>query len=94
MFSLAYAEGAAWNDMRFGHARFNHLLKAARTELAENTRREMYAEMQRIVRDEGGVIIPLFAADVFAAKESLRFGELAGNWELDGGKCPERWWWG
>ncbi len=94
MFSLAYAEGAAWNDMHFRHSQFNRLLKTARAELDESKRSELYAEMQRIVRDEGGVIIPLFAADVFAAKDGLHFDELAGNLELDGGKLPERWWWG
>jgi peptide/nickel transport system substrate-binding protein len=94
MFSLAYAAGAAGNDTHFRHPRFNRLLKAARAELDEAKRSELYADMQRIVRDEGGVIIPLFAADVFAVKDGLQFGELAGNLELDGARLPERWWWG
>jgi peptide/nickel transport system substrate-binding protein len=93
MFTTAYAEGAAWNDTHFKHSRFNELLQAARAELDENKRREMYFEMQKIVSNEGGVIIPMFAADVFAASDKLRYGELAGNWELDGNKCAERWWW-
>jgi peptide/nickel transport system substrate-binding protein len=94
MFTLAYAAGSAWNDTHFRHAHFNQLLIAARAELDEPKRSEMYAEMQRIVHDEGGVIIPLFAADVFAANARLRFGPLAGDLELDGAKCAERWWWG
>ena len=93
MFTTAYAEGAAWNDTHFKHEQFNQLLIAARAELDEAKRRQMYAEMQQIVSDEGGVVIPMFAADVFAAKDTLRHGELASNWELDGNKCAERWWW-
>ena len=94
MFTLAYGAGSVWNDSHFHHARFQQLLTAARAELGEAKRFEMYAEMQGIVRDEGGVIIPLFAAYVSAANTRLRFGPLAGNLELDGGKCAERWWWG
>lgn len=93
MFATAYAEDAAWNDTHFRHPRFNHLLRAARAELDEHKRAEQYAEMQTIVRDEGGVIIPLFAADVCAADSRLRFGQLASHRELDGGRCAERWWW-
>lgn len=93
MFATAYAQGAAWNDTHFSHPRFNRLLRAARAELDERKRTEQYAEMQAIVRDEGGVIIPLFAADVCAADRRLHFGQLASHRELDGGKCAERWWW-
>ena len=60
MFTLTYGAGAVWNDTHFQHARFQQLLTPAQAELDESKRGEMYAEMQRIVRDEGGVIIPLF----------------------------------
>ena len=94
MFATGYAQGAPWNDTHFSHERFNHLLKTAQAELDEQKRAAQYAEMQRIVHDDGGVIIPLFAADVCAAKRCLQFGPLASHRELDGGKCAERWWWG
>ena len=38
----------------------------ARAELNEDKRREMYREMQRILRDVGGVVAPMFANAVFA----------------------------
>jgi peptide/nickel transport system substrate-binding protein len=56
------------------------------------TRRELYVECQRIVRDEGGVVIPLFANWVEAASDKLKFENPAGNWEMDGQRAPERWW--
>ncbi|WP_306296823.1 ABC transporter substrate-binding protein [Candidatus Entotheonella palauensis] len=93
MFTTAYAADAPWNDSHFKHDRFNALLKAARAELDDGKRRRMYADMQHIVRDEGGTIIPMFASDVYAASDQLRFGEVGANWELDGGKIAERWWW-
>jgi peptide/nickel transport system substrate-binding protein len=92
MFSTAYAEGSAWNDTYWKHERFNKLLKEARAELNEAKRHEMYVEMQRIVHDEGGVIIPVFANNIEVASQKLRFENPAGNWEMDGNRAAERWW--
>lgn len=61
MFSLAYASDAAWNDTFWGNERFDELLVAARAELDEARRRAMYEEMQHIISDDGGAIIPVFA---------------------------------
>ena len=66
-----YAAGANWNESFWTHARFNQLLKAARAELDLAKRREMYVEMQRLVHDEGAVVIPMFAADLTAATTKL-----------------------
>ncbi len=35
--------------------------------------------MQRIVSDEGGVIVPMYADYLAAASKKIRFGNLAGN---------------
>ena len=94
MFSAAYQSGAAWNDSRWENARFNQLLVAARKELDENKRRDMYHEMQMLCRDDGGAIVMVFASDVQAASAGLaRPEKVASNWELDGHKVTERWWW-
>ena len=92
MFSTAYKEGAAWNDTFWSHEKFNKLLVEARAELDDKKRREMYVEMQRIVRDEGGVVVPLFNNYVFASTDKLAHGPLQGNWDMDGSKLTERWW--
>ena len=47
----------------------------------------------RIV-DEGGVVIPLFNNYVFAMSNKVEHGPMQGNWDLDGGKFIERWWFG
>jgi peptide/nickel transport system substrate-binding protein len=92
VFSLTYAAGGSWNDTHWNHEHFNKLLSEARAELDETKRRQMYAEMQRIVRDEGGQIIHLFQNWVFASKDTLKHGPLAGNMDCDGMKFTERWW--
>ncbi len=92
MFSTAYAKGVPWNDSYWDNQRFNELLVIARAELDEAKRRSMYAEMQQITRDEGGVIIPMFSADLAASTDKIAHNELATGYELDGCKAPERWW--
>ena len=93
MFATAYAAGAKWNDTFWNHDRFNQLLLAARSELDETKRREMYGEMQLIVSDEGGVLVPMFNNYIFAS--STKVGQpdvLAANWTLDGNRVMDRWW--
>ena len=93
MFAMAYAEGVPWNETYWSHDRFNELLVSARSELDENLRREMYFEMQQIVSDEGGIIIPMFAAYVGAYSDALvKPDQVASNWRNDGHRIGERWW--
>jgi peptide/nickel transport system substrate-binding protein len=92
MFSTAYEAGAPWNDTFWVHERFNQLLHEARAELDEAKRREMYVEMQTIVSNEGGVVIPVFNNFVFAMNKKVEHGPMASNWANDGEKGMERWW--
>jgi peptide/nickel transport system substrate-binding protein len=92
MFSTAYAADANWNDTFWKHERFNKLLKEARAELNEKRRHELYVECQKILRNEGGVVIPMFANYIEAANNKIRFEQPAGNWEMDGHRAAERWW--
>ena len=93
MFTLAYASGAAWNDTHFEHERFSRLLVEGRAELNEGLRTEIYREMQTIMRDEGGVIVPIFQNFVYAHRNNVHKGSnVAGNWTLDGHRAMERWW--
>lgn len=93
MLSTVYGANALYNDTFWNNERFNELLTAARTELDERKRGEMYFEMQRLVRDEGGVVIPVFPNTVFALSNTVGHKEkIASNWDLDGYRCLERWW--
>ena len=92
MFSLAYWSEASWNDSHWKNERFDKLLLAARSELNKAKRQEMYTEMQQIVRDEGGVVIPLFADHVHGATEKLKYGKVSGIREFDCDRLAERWW--
>ncbi len=92
MFSTGFAAGAAWNDTQWDHARFNELLVQARAELDQGLRTEMYREMQVILRDEGGNIVPMFANEVHARNENIAHGDLSWTRGFDGRRIMERWW--
>ena len=92
MFSTAYTEDANWNDTLWKHDRFNELVRSARAELDQKKRHEMYVECQQIVRDDGATPVPAFAMQLSAANDNLRFENPAANWEFDGFRIGERWW--
>jgi len=60
VFSLFYKSDAAWNETGWKNPRFDQLLLAARGETSEENRKAMYGEMQQIVHDKCGSIIPVF----------------------------------
>jgi len=93
MFTQGYSDTSNWNETYWKNDRFNQLLIAARAELDEAKRRDMYREMQLLVRDDGGSVIQLFANHVSAFNEKVGVPDkVAGNWEFDGYKMLERWW--
>ncbi len=93
IFSQIYSTGADWNESMWSHERFMKLLLEARAELDPAKRRELYVEMQRIVHQEGASIIPLWMAYTHAVTDEIGLPEaIASNWELDGHKNGERWW--
>lgn len=96
MFANGYEEGAPWNDTQWGRddsERFQDLLIEARAELDTDKRREMYYEMQQILKDDGGVILPMFANYVQAISNKVGTPDVIGNlWQMDNARMAERWW--
>lgn len=60
MYSTAYLSSADWNDTRWKREDFDAKLLAARAELDEAKRKSIYSEMGLSIRDEGGLILPMF----------------------------------
>lgn len=92
MIATAYATGASWNESYFTNAQLDKLLKASRVEFDKTKRSEMYMDMQRILHEQGGAVIPAFADFVDVVSKNMGFGDLSSEWDLDGGRCAERWW--
>ena len=91
-FTEGYLSTANYNDTFWKNERFDRLLFEARSELDEGKRREMYVEMQRMVSNEGGQVVPVFAADLLGASDALAHGDVAANWDADGYRLADRWW--
>ncbi|MCM2563287.1 ABC transporter substrate-binding protein [Lutimaribacter sp. EGI FJ00015] len=71
MYATAYLSTADWNDTRFNNEKFDQLLVAARAELDEAKRTQMYADMGTIVHNEGGLICPMFNDFVEATSDRI-----------------------
>ena len=97
MFSAAYVQETEWNDTAWRETaaanRFNALVTEARGEVDDAKRRQMYEECQRLIHDDGGTICPMFANYIMGLnKNVMHKDDVAANWELDGGRWMERWW--
>ncbi|PJF09284.1 ABC transporter substrate-binding protein [Pseudorhodobacter sp. MZDSW-24AT] len=92
MYATAYLSTADWNDTRFKNAKFDELLLAARAELNSDTRKATYSEMAKMVRDEGGLILPMFNDFVEAVRDEVQGWEPDPNGELMNGRAHVKCW--
>ncbi len=92
MFSVAYSDGAPWNDTHWKNKQFNELLISARAELDTDKRRKLYYDMQEICRNDSGTVVPMFNQMVEASSAKLAHGPVSGHMALDGMRIGERWW--
>lgn len=92
MYSTAYISTAEWNDTKFKNARFDELLIAARAEIDPDARKGMYSEMAHILRDEGGLILPMFNDWVEARRNEVDGWTPNPNGELMNGRALVKCW--
>lgn len=92
VFTAFYARDAHYNDTHWDNERFNQLLLQGRSELDDAKRRAIYQEMQQVLRDDGGLIVPLFTNHIVATSDGISTGDhVSGNWEMDNWRAVERW---
>jgi peptide/nickel transport system substrate-binding protein len=92
MYSTAYYSKADWNDTRFFNEKFDKMLFAARAELDEAKRKQMYADMGTIVNGEGGVVTPMFNDFIDATGPKVGGWVPDGNQEMMGGYALSKCW--
>ncbi len=71
MLSIAFAPDAPWNDTLWKNERMGELLAETRKTLEPSVRHEIYCEMQTVVHNECGMIIPVHRNFVDAKSEKL-----------------------
>ena len=59
MLSIAFAPNAAWNDSYWNNDRMGELLTISLSELDPDKRHAMHCEMQTLVNEECGMVIPM-----------------------------------
>lgn len=95
MLTLPYSRESigSWNATHWDNEAFNTALVAARGERDDAKRKELYWECQALVSTEGGMIAPAWADYLDAKSSKISTGEkIAGDWDLDGARASERWW--
>jgi peptide/nickel transport system substrate-binding protein len=91
-YATSYVSNAEWNDTRFMRSDFDAMAARARAELDEDKRRELYRDMALMVRDEGGLILPVFNDFVNASSTRLKgFVHDIGN-DISNGRIASRVW--
>ncbi|MDO6962933.1 ABC transporter substrate-binding protein [Rhizobium alvei] len=92
MYSTAYYSKSDWNDTRFFNEKFDKMLIEARSELDQAKRKAIYRDMALIVRDEGGLICPMFNDYLDATGPNVEGWVDDPNFELSGGYALSRCW--
>ena len=90
--SLAYICGAAWGDTNWCNENFTKLVAEARAELDQQKRKELYAQIQLILHDEGSTIVPLYQNIVHGVAEGVDTGgPVGGAQPLDNFQIFKKW---
>lgn len=96
MLTLAFSResiATGWNATAWDNDAFNLALTAARGERDDTKRRELLWECQALISQDGGMIAPVWADYLDAKSSKVSTPEVvAGDWDLDGNRAPERWW--
>ncbi len=90
MLAMAYAAGAPFNETHWSDDKFEKLLADARGEVDEAKRKPYLWEMQRLLREEGGALIPVFADWLDARHERVGGFAPHAGFELDNGQILEK----
>ncbi len=92
MFGIAYKSDAPWNDTHWRVPQFDKLLADARAELDTAKRREYLWEMQRMLHDDGGALIPVFRDYLDAHNDRVAGLTPHKGFLLDNGRVCEKVW--
>jgi peptide/nickel transport system substrate-binding protein len=71
MMALSYLSTAEWNESFWKRPDFDKLLIEARGELDNSKRKTMYRELQSMISEDAGVIVPMFNNYLFGSVKNL-----------------------
>lgn len=92
LFTTLYLSSAEWNDTKFRRPDLDEMIIRARGELNTDRRKALYRDMNIILQDEGGTILPMFNNYLEATGPRVRGWVEDGTNELGGSYAPSRVW--
>lgn len=67
--AIAYTQNAKWKETHWERPEYDALLNEAATTIDKDERTALYQKAQKMLTDEGGVIIPMFVHQVLALRK-------------------------
>lgn len=92
MLSAAYASTSTQNDTHWVNEDFDKKLIEARGLLDPSLRKEIYAELQQMISDDGGAMIPMFGDYLDAASTQLKGVTSHPMFNFMGARLAEKVW--
>jgi peptide/nickel transport system substrate-binding protein len=90
MLEVAYASNAAWNESHWRDPHFDALLTKAKAELDDDKRRKMIFELQAMLTNAGGTLIPCFRDWLDARHRKVGGHTPHGGFDMDNGRIAEK----
>lgn len=90
--AIQFAPGAKWNDTYWNNDRMGELLKSSLSELDPVKRHEMYCEMQTLVHNHSGMVIPAHVNILDGKSDSVMGMPTVPLGQLGGCEWPEFCW--
>ncbi len=92
MLSVAFAANAPWNETHWKNDKFSKLLDNARAETDEAKRKSYIWEMQAMLNEEGGALIPAFRDWLDAHNAKVGGHTPHGGFDMDNGMILDKAW--
>jgi peptide/nickel transport system substrate-binding protein len=90
--STQFLSGGAWNDTHFKSPALDKLVISARVELNEKKRKEMYAESQRIISEDAGMVCFAVGDQMDGSSTKLRGLESHARYDMNDNRLAEKGW--
>ncbi|MFS8050529.1 ABC transporter substrate-binding protein [Rhizobium sp. BR 314] len=92
MLASAYYSGANWNETHWKSETFDKLLDAAKAEVKEAKRKSLIWDMQAMLQDQGGALIPVFSDWLDAHRSHVKGHAPHTQFDLANGRLCEKVW--
>lgn len=92
IYSTVYMSGAEWNETRYANPDLDKAIVAARGELDPEKRKALYREIGLTIRDDGGLICPMFSNFVDAVSDKVEGWTDDPNFPLMNALAPVKCW--